>query len=233
MCRCILHITVLYTKDLLSLVHEIKLDRLNIILSKSIFLPWDVDFFLLYSVRSLDVCSVSEYEQKWWALLVLWVFSPSLLLSPAVPRLTICSTRWFEAGVYSNSRQAEPRHTAERHGNVLYALNGQDDRDKIVREVHGACPVSVKTRYGYSPVWGTFKLNIVSQFVWIAIRSGWKVLPLWGCETTHTRKARKDCKSWCWVLRCWNAHTVNWGPGCAENPDWSLVSIWGIKHILK
>lgn len=40
-----------------------------------------------------------------------------------------------KAGVYRNSRQAGPCHTAEQHRNVLYALERQDSWGKIVHQV--------------------------------------------------------------------------------------------------
>lgn len=47
------------------------------------------------------------------------LFVLSLCLSAALARRV-------KAGVYRNSRQAVPCHTAERHRNVLYALERQD-----------------------------------------------------------------------------------------------------------
>lgn len=71
-----------------------------------------------------------------------------------------------KAGVYRNSRQAGPSHTAEQHRNVLYALESQDRWNKIVRQVPWPGPAGVRKHYIYSPVNSWSKKSIAVRCRW-------------------------------------------------------------------
>lgn len=73
----------------------------------------------------------------------IWVFPSLSLFSVLLRRLS--SPRWVKAGVYRNSRQAGPSHTAEWHRNVLYALERQGIWNKIVRQLAQAFSLKLET----------------------------------------------------------------------------------------
>lgn len=69
---------------------------------------------------------------------------PLTLSAPCVC-LSASLAHLVKAGVYRNSRQAEPCHTAEQHRNVLYALERQGSWVKIVHQVTPTWPLRPET----------------------------------------------------------------------------------------
>lgn len=83
----------------------------------------------------LNVSSIMEHELQrlLWDCLFYRAFP--LTLSVLSLCLSASLAHQVKAGVYRNSRQAGPCHTAEQHRNVLYALERQDSWGKIVHQV--------------------------------------------------------------------------------------------------
>lgn len=74
----------------------------------------------------------------------------------SLPSLSLClstsRSHQVKAGVYRNSRQAGPCHTADEHRNVLYALERQDSWGEIVRQVPQTGIWCAETLGVHSPV---------------------------------------------------------------------------------
>lgn len=83
----------------------------------------------------LNVSSIMEHELQ--RLQRDWLFYRAFPLTLYVlfRCLSASLAHQVKAGVYRNSRQAGPCHTAEQHRNVLYALERQDSWGKIVHQV--------------------------------------------------------------------------------------------------
>lgn len=101
----------------------------------------------------------------------------SLALPLCVLRLCLSASlaHWVKAGVYRNSRQAGPCHTAEQHRNVLYALERQGSWDEIVHQVPQTRSAGAETNYVRCPVNRQSKRSIA---VCVTCRTGWKLCRL-------------------------------------------------------
>lgn len=113
-------------------------------------------FVILMAVLSigskLNVSFLMEHELQ--RLLRDRLFYRAFPLSPSSLSLCLSASlaHQVKAGVYRNSRQAGPCHTAEQHRNVLYALERQDSWGEIVRQVPQTWLWCAETRGIHSPV---------------------------------------------------------------------------------
>lgn len=134
-----------------------------VLLCELVFLHFDMCESLVYYVitvfiisSKLDACSIMEYELQCGCcgpacfIGLFHSLSLSLLFLPLC--LSASLAHRLKAGVYRNSRQAGPCHTAEQHRNVLYALERQGSWCKIVPQVPQTWPADVETYYIYYPV---------------------------------------------------------------------------------
>lgn len=196
---------------------------------------WVIIFIMLlcdYCVRYTQQTWCELYNGIWTPVWLLWDWlfyrAFPLALSVLPPCLSASLAHWVKAGVYRNSRQAGPCHTAERHRNVLYALERQDSWGKIVHQVPQTRPVRVKTGCIYKPVKGQSKWSITRCF---ARRYAVRYVSFCAVkQESHTRThkwAAEESLRLPVSAAALKAHTVNWGSGVVENPDRSLIFIWG------
>lgn len=178
--------------------------------------------------RKLNVSFLMEHELQRLPRDCLFYRAFPLSLSTRSLCLSASRARQVKAGVYRNSRQAGPCHTAEQHRNVLYALERQDSWGEIVRQLPQTCIWCAERHVIHSPA------RKGSQFcvtLWFrrraAARQAW-----FGAvkQESHTRThkwAAEESLRLPVSAAALKAHTVNWGFGFGENPEWTLILISG------